>query len=295
VKHCYRMRHTGMVDAKAVYVYTGPYDDRQVDVPTNCAWRVPEPDNPWKSSEPFTAGEIATMVEQGAAHNAVVEYEVFHHTTDLVPSGLPTAPRGTFGVRLGPNHFLLWATNGHLPEVTFSTGHSNTNRGGVRWDLLTPDGALLESGVVPPDRADHTVSFHGTTDGLHHLRYEDQGAGTQISWPPGATAVGFADKRRYQYGIGMLGLYFYVPQGTTQIVAWVASMSSVTLCDASGRSTKCTLDRWPGLVVVDVSDDQDGQAWSVAGNVNGQFILVNVPPYLALSPDELLIPRECLP
>lgn len=292
VKHAYRMRRTGMVDAKAVYVYTGPLDDRSVTVPSNCTWRVPEPDNPWKSSEPFGPSEIDAMLKQGTASNAVVSYKAFDPTTSLVPSGLAPAQRGTFGQLLGPNHFMLWATNRSLPEVTFSTGHSNTNRGGVRWELLSADEQLLESGAVPPDRADHTIRFHGTNNGLHHLRFEDQGAGTRISWPTKSTAVGFADKRRYYYGIGMRGLYFYVPEGTTQIVAWVSSLSSLTLCDASGRSTKCTLDAWPGLAVIDVSDDQDGQAWSVASNVNGQFILLNVPPYLALSPDELLLPNR---
>ena len=68
--------------------------------------------------------------------------------------------------------------------------------------------------------------------------------------------------------------------------------ADVNACDASGRTTRCTLDAWPDLVVVDVSDDQDGQAWSVASNVNGQLILLNVPPYLSPSPDELLIPKR---
>lgn len=291
VRHAYRIRSTGMVDAKAVYLYPGR-TDRQVAIPSNCTWRVAEPDNPWKSSASFTANEIDTIIEEGIARNAVATYEAFENTAALVPADLPPAKRGTYGRRMGPHHFMLWAEDGALPDVTFSTGHSSTNRGGVRWELLSADETLLESGTVPPDCAKHTVSFRATMDGLHHLRFDDQGAGTSISWPPGSTAVGVADKHRYQYGIAMQGTYFYVPAGTTQIVAWVSSMSSALFADASGRSTRVRLDAWPGLVTVDVAPGQDGQPWSVAGNVNGQFILLNVPPYLALSPGELLLPKR---
>ena len=87
------------------------------------------------------------------------------------------------------------------------------------------------------------------------------------------------------------GLHFDVPEGTKQVVIWVFSMKSVIVSDASGRTKRCELDTWPNLVVVDVEKGQDGQAWSVVSNVNGQFMLLNVPPYLALSPDELLVPR----
>ena len=286
LRHAYRMRKTGMVDVKSAFVR-----NRREGIPPDCQWRVPEAENPWKSSELFSDQEIDAIVEQGAANNVVVEFRPFDPTTRLAPSGLPSAKRGTFGERRGPHQFLLWATNGLLPQLTISTGHLGTNRGGVRWELLKADGKVLQSGVVPPDRAKHTVRFKETTDGPHRLRCEDQGAGTQISWPPGSTALGLADRRHYQYGIGLRGLYFYVPKGSKQIVAWVSSVSRLTFSDASGRTKKCELSTWPNLVVVDVKEDQDGQAWSVASNVNGQFMLLNIPPYLALSPDELLVPR----
>ena len=86
LKHAYRMRKTGMVDVKWAFV-----GNQREGIPTECKWRVPEAENPWKSSEPFSDEEIDAIVEQGAANNVVVEYQPFDPATILAPSGLPPA------------------------------------------------------------------------------------------------------------------------------------------------------------------------------------------------------------
>lgn len=208
----------------------------------------------------------------------------------MKPSGLPPAKAGTFGNRLGPHALLLASSDGKLPAITLSTGHTQTIWGGAHWRLSDAAGTEVASGSVPPDKNDHTIDFPVPQDGVYRLDYEDGGAGTRWSWPEGAAVVAVADRQQPIYGIGQREVYFFVPQGTQRIVAWMSSMSSVIFRDPSGQTVKVELDSWPNMLVVEVAEGLDGKAWSVSSSVNGQFALLNVPPYLARSPDELLVP-----
>lgn len=44
-------------------------------------------------------------------------------------------------------------------------------------------------------------------------------------------------------------------------------------------------------IVLAVNQGQDGKAWCVR-NVSGSLSLMNIPPFLAVNPYELLIPEE---
>lgn len=290
-RYAYRTRRSGMINVKAWFVW--PESGLSIALPSENPWRAwlkPEGVNPWKSGEAPTQDEIAVFRAEGLTRNPIIEHEPYVLDRALAPSGLPPAEAGTFGDRLGPHVLLLRASRGSLPAITLSTGHATTEYGGVRWRLKGPDGAVIVSGEVPPDKMDHVLDLSATGDGIHRLEYDDKGAGTRWLWADGAPVVAMADRHQPIYGIGQRQLYFFVPKGTQRIVAWVSSMASVTFRDPSGRTVTALLQSWPDRMAVEVPDGQDGQAWSVISNVNGQFALLNVPPYLARSPDELLVP-----
>ncbi len=64
IRHVYRMRGAMMVHAKALYRDVAARD-KQVSIPKDAAWNVPEKDNPWKSSEPFSQHELEQFLAKG--------------------------------------------------------------------------------------------------------------------------------------------------------------------------------------------------------------------------------------
>jgi hypothetical protein len=84
-------------------------------------------------------------------------------------------------------------------------------------------------------------------------------------------------------------LYFYVPKGT-KTVGMFASGSG-TLRDGSG-ATVFTFDRQkPGFHSIDVPKNQAGKIWKFH-QCTGKRLLLNVPPFLARSEAELLLPKK---
>jgi len=89
--------------------------------------------------------------------------------------------------------------------------------------------------------------------------------------------------------------YFFVPYGTKQLVIYTGSIKQ-EISDSDGK----ILYSWenkpnvPGFIFVDIPEGQDGKVWKIRGVYVGNIEFINVPPYIALSPDELLVPEEAL-
>jgi hypothetical protein len=67
--------------------------------------------------------------------------------------------------------------------------------------------------------------------------------------------------------------------------------SQGTILDPTGREALSLEGRTAGYYSVPVPDDADGELWKVH-QAAASIRLLTVPPYLARSPDELLLPRE---
>ncbi len=74
IRHAYRMRTTMLVHTYALYRDLASRD-KSVTVPTEAKWQVPEGKNPWKSSAPFKAEEIAAFLKEGIESHKLVELE----------------------------------------------------------------------------------------------------------------------------------------------------------------------------------------------------------------------------
>lgn len=84
IRHAYRMRRTMMIHTKGLYRDL-IQRDKSVAIPAGATWDVPEPQNPWKSSEPFTTAELQKMRDEGIARNALLAWMPVTYSQRLVP------------------------------------------------------------------------------------------------------------------------------------------------------------------------------------------------------------------
>jgi hypothetical protein len=96
---------------------------------------------------------------------------------------------------------------------------------------------------------------------------------------------------------GRWSLYFYVPKGTRAVGGWASRIAnwapriSGTLLDADGRKVHDFGKADDGWFSVPVAAGQDGRLWKFQ-ETHGQRLLMTVPPCLARTAEELLLPRE---
>ena len=83
--------------------------------------------------------------------------------------------------------------------------------------------------------------------------------------------------------------YFYVPKGAKQVAGFGGGAG--TILNADGKKVFTFGDG--GFFNVPVKAGQDGRLWKFNSN-SGKRILMTVPPYIARSEEELLLPREVI-
>ena len=85
--------------------------------------------------------------------------------------------------------------------------------------------------------------------------------------------------------------YFYVPPGTASVGGYAVETTG-RIVDALGRRALDFAEMdGPGYFEVPVPPGTDGKLWKIE-QATGVSSLMTVPPYLARSADELLLPRE---
>jgi hypothetical protein len=90
---------------------------------------------------------------------------------------------------------------------------------------------------------------------------------------------------------GQWTMYFYVPKGT-KIIGGYHNTQLGSIKNPEGK-TALTFTRKdnPGYWSIPVPAGQDGKLWQIS-KIWGEVNLMTVPPYLARSADELLLPKE---
>jgi hypothetical protein len=130
----------------------------------------------------------------------------------------------------------------------------------------------------------------------------DGGDYTHIKWPVGMPVTiesGIDSPDVTSHFRGPWTLYFYVPRGTKIIGGWASRIAnwapriSGTLVDPSGKPAIDFAKTEEGWFKVPVGEGQDGKLWKFE-NSQGQRLLMTVPPFLARSGEELLLPEEVL-
>jgi hypothetical protein len=296
LRHAYRMKNSMMIHTMGLYRDL-PARDKSVAIPAEAVWSVKEGANPWKSSVPFSAAEIAATVPTGIERRQLLSFTPVAFSDDLVPATplkLTTRTPGNFGgLSRGTRQYYTWVQQppGTL-KLEVTSGLVYPNQAPARLALFPSGetlGKVVSQAEVAGSQQPIAVELTTSEKGLARIELTDRGRGTKIVWPEKTAVTIPATRDAPAEFNGRWTLYFYVPKGT-KVVGGYASAGAGELLDADGRKIY-TFGREPGYFQANVVDDQAGRLWQFSRSA-GERILMTVPPYLARSADELLLPAE---
>jgi len=298
IRHAYRMRGTMMVHTKALYRDLAKRD-RQVAIPAGADWGVGESKNPWKTSKPFSEDELAGFIADGIAKHPVAKIEPAEFGLDLVPATplkLAKVEPGTVGnYGRGVQTFYTWVNK---PSATISLKVTGgliahyRDRGDAKvdlWRVGEGDDQHVAQGRSAPDGVERTVVLQVKQAGLHKITVADGNDATRVRWTTGTPMTILSSPREGANLSGRWSLYFYVPNGT-QTVGLFAEGGG-TLRDAAGNTVFTFDGRKAGFHSIPVGPGQAGTLWKFH-QCTGKRLLLTVPPFLARSETELLLPRK---
>ena len=308
IRHAYRMRKTMLVHTKALYRDL-PARDKGVIVPPEARWDVPEGRNPWKSSDPFTAAEVAGLIAAGIKRHQPVSipFPLVAYGDDLVPalgpSGVPAAAApGAYGDGRGVQTFLTYVADVPAEIELGITGGliaHYRDRGNVKVGLWKRGGAsrtgeketpVAEDRSVPPNGQERTVRLAVKEPGLYKLTVSDGGDKTRVRFRsdrPVVVPATEADPMNGSYSRWTMS--FYVPRGTT--VVGLLGGGGGDVQDGDERTLFSLAGKKLSIYAVDVPPGQDGRVWRIK-SAAGPVRLLTVPSYFAPDPKRLLIPAE---
>lgn len=311
IRHTYRMRKTMMVHAKATYRDVDARD-RSVEIPAAAKWNLPHRNskkpNPWKNETPFSEGEIALILENGIDERQPVEldFEPAEFTQNLVsakPLGLSVEKPGQAETARGKRSWFTWVSNPAKPlQLTITGGliAHYRNRGNVKVKLWQIGGAsqtgeretlVTTDESVPPDGESRTILLEAESAGLHRIDLDDGMDLTRVTWPADQSMTWPMSLEDYPRKMtGRWGLFFYVPKGTERVGLYAATGGGY-LVDHSGQRV-LELGKHSGrFLSAPVPEGMDGKLWKL-DHAAGRVSLINVPPFLAATPEQLLLPEE---
>jgi hypothetical protein len=295
IRHAWKIRASEMVHTKGLYRDL-PARDKTVTVPPEAKWNAPEEANPWKGGAELARADYEKFIAAGVASRKLLDFTPVKYTGDLVPATplrLRDAKPGSAGLySRGHRVYYTWVDKGPAAlELKAKGGIVYDSRGPAKIDLFPaaePGGGSVAHAEVPPDRGEHAVALKTTFPGLHRLAVTDSAAGTSVTWPDGVPVSLVSSPDAPADFHGRWSLCFYVPKGT-KVIGGFASGAG-TLLDPGGKKAH-TFDAKPGHFRVRVPAGQDGKLWMFS-NTAGKRLLMTVPPCLARSPKELLLPKE---
>ncbi len=265
---------------------------------------LPDDRDAWKSSEPFGGMEIGDLLASGIAsiEPTELDFEAKRYSDDLVSAtqlNLSPVKPGRYDDRgRGRQKIYTWLPENHCRlelDITAGLIKHYRDRGNVRASLFSSKEATLDAvdhnDSVPPDGEQRRITLTSPYSGLHRLEWTDGSDMTEVivqSDLPLTIRSTLEDPMRLG---GRWDLYFYVPRGT-QVVGGYTDSTTGTMLDGDNNvmfdfSTMAAA----GYFSVPVPDGQDGLLWKFA-NSRGKRMLMTVPPYLAMSVEKLLLPRE---
>jgi len=296
--HGYRIRNTHMVHNYALWRDTRNWPYRPVG---DTVWSVPEGKNPWKNSAPFSAEEISRLIADGIVNNELITFTPVGYSKQLVPTtALGIATPGKLGVNgfVRPNHhFYVWIDE-KFPTVKLTVTGGQIGTGGkTTLELLAeddPESRILDTAEAVNDKQPHEVELKTPFKGLHRVEVRSQRQGAAVSWAQGIP-VSYASSIEEPVTLShRVDMYFYVPKGTKVIGGFAQGVGALRGGDGSPKPiftfTKEEFEKG-GYFNIPVPPGQDGKLWQFVSS-NGPRLLMTVPPYLARSGDELLLPKE---
>jgi hypothetical protein len=294
IRHSYRIRGTMMVHSKAIYrdLVTR---DKQVTIPPVARWGVSEAKNPWKSGKPFGDSELKGILATGIAKFKITQIKNVDFGMDLVPATplkLPKAEPGHASSHgRGVQTFYTWVDKQSKTITLKVTGGliaHYRDRGDAKVELWRGK-TRVDKGSTAPDGVERTVILRPKHTGLHKITVSDGNDATRVRWDA-STPMTIISSIRESGTLSMrYSLYFYVPKGVKTVDMFAGGSGAIR--DAAGNTLLKFDSRKPGYHSIPVPKDQAGKLWELH-QCTGTHLLLNLPPCLARSESELLLPRK---
>lgn len=298
VRHAYRIRKTMMVHSYGLWARLLSQKEAHTE------------GHPLKDDAPFSAADLTAIRTSGIEKNQPVEagFQTAEFSKDLVPAGgrltLPKVPAGNFpGEAQDRQRFYVWLQEAGSFDVTIAVKKLWANRS-PKLELFSP----LEVSLNPietredykADGEERVLTLKTPHRGLHRIETYDGGDYTRAKFPPAMpvaieSSIDTPDVTSQFRGAWTL--YFYVPKGTRLVGGWASRVAnwapriSGKLIAPDGTELLDFAKLEDGFFKVEVPQEMDGALWKFE-NSQGQRLLMTVPPYLARSSEELLLPRE---
>jgi len=297
IRHAYRIHKTGMVHSYGLYRDLANRD-KSVKIPDEAKFNVAEGKNPWKSTAPFSEADLAKFIADGIANNTLVDFTPVQFGSELVkPAGLklaetPNAMPTVWGSR-GTNRLYTWIDKAPAVirlKVTGGTIYQGRPDVTIRlFPAAEAEGKAVAEAAAPTDEQSRDIELKTNFTGLHVIEISDRMAGMKVEWEAGQPlTLEMSTAQRYDAGQQLF--FFYVPKGT-KVIGGLSSADG-TLIDPDGK----TATKWDGgreYFSVPVPAGTDGKLWSFKAMLDKrELALQTVPPYIARSAQELLLPKE---
>ncbi|MHB8955327.1 MAG: DUF4838 domain-containing protein [Pirellulaceae bacterium] len=298
-RHAYRIRKTMMVHSYGLWC-------RLISQEAALT-----PNHPLQSEQPLGPEEITTILAEGIAKNQPTDpgFVGVEFSRRLVPAlqhlRLPQVPPGTFPAEPQDHQqYWIWIPDGtDVLDLKIRVQKVWANRM-PKINLYSPMAVTLNPVAsdesYKPDGTEYHVRLNTPEAGLHRVETFDGGDFTRIQWPAGMPVTiesGIDTPDVTSHFRGSWTMYFYVPKRTQFVAGWASRVAnwapriSGKLLDAEGREVLDFGKSEEGWFRVPVPEGQDGRLWKFE-NSHGQRLLMTVPPYLARSAEELLVPQE---
>lgn len=252
---------------------------------------------PLAAARPLSSQELRQIVSDGIKNNPLLDFESITFSQELVPYPSADSRKGKTSTILlrGVNRIYLF---GSEFEFIVAGGMAYTNRGNVELRLFSDEHPLLDepvdSAMIEPDKRSRRVKLSSPYNGAHRLEISDGSGGTRVSWPAGQKAALPVSPEEGTKFHGWYEMAFFVPSGTG-VVGGYSDNRSGKIVTGGGRVVFDFADMTgEGYFSVKVPEGEDNTCWSIQ-DMRGRKLLLTVPPYMARSVDELLIPQELQP
>lgn len=297
-RHAYRMRKSMMVHSYGLWCRLVSQEAALSE------------SHPWKSEEPFTETEFVKILADGIANNQPVDpgFEDVAFSNKLLPAAplqLPEVRKGSWpSAPQDQQRFFVWLepkTPSLKLKVRVERRYANRM---PKLSLFSPQAvdikAVAETEDYKPDGQVRELTLPTKYDGLHRIETVDGGDNTFLEFPPGMPVTlesGIETSGVTSQFRGDWSLYFYVPKGTKVVGGWASRIAnwapriSGKMLDGAGKEVLDFGKIEEGWFKIPVAPGQDGKLWKFE-NSQGQRLLMTVPPYLARSAEELLLPAE---
>ncbi len=307
IRHTYRMRTTMLIHAKALYRDLAARD-KSVNVPAGAQWGVREGTNPWKASVPFKAEELDKFLADGIARNPLTEvnFKPIAFSEELAsaaPLKLPEVTAGNLGAARGRQEFFTYVEQAPASielKITGGLIEHYRDRGNIRLELHKIGGAsqtgeretlVAEDRSAPPDGKEHAVALAIKEAGLYRVTINDGNDRTLVQWNCALPLTIRSDAAHpmNEHYTDYWRLYFYIPKGTRTLGFFGGEHGEIR--DSAGRPHFWLNGRPRNYYSVAVPEGEDGKLWSIRFG-RGPIRLLTVPPCLARTAAELLLPSE---